>query len=258
MEPITKKVPMDLIDDPRIAMRTDVKDESIDQLMSDMQQVGLMEPILVRKAGERYEVIAGHRRTTAARLLQWPTIEAKIVDVDDDMALQMRTIENLSRKDVDPVDEACFIAEIMTRTKKTPAEMATIVHRSPEWVETRLQVFEMPDYLQEHLKGKRIPLGAALELNQIKDENTKRYYSNYAALNGTSVSQAKQWRIVVNDTPQLSEEQLTHIAATTPQFNEARKVVQCSRCVHPVYLDRAESVFIHPGFCSEEAPGRLE
>lgn len=258
MDTNTKNIPLDLIDDPRIAMRETTKDDSIEQLMSDMKEVGLIEPIVVRKVGDRYEVIAGHRRTTAARLLQWATIESKIVDANDDTAFQMRAIENLSRKDVDPVDEACYIGEIMTRTHKSEDEVALVVHRSAEWVRQRLSVFKMPDYLQEYLKQKRVTLGAALELAQIENENTMRYYSNYAAQNSVSVATAKNWRITVNAQRTLDPAQMQEIAEKVGAIAEGRKVVTCTRCAGPCFLDRAESVFVHPGECSADAPRELE
>lgn len=258
MESNANFIPLDLIDDPRIAMRTTTKDDSIDELMEDMRSVGLIQAIVVRRAGDRYELIAGHRRTTAARLLGWATIKADVVEADDDKALAMRTIENLSRRDVDPVDEAVYIAEIRERTHKDARAIAESIHRSVEWVEARLAVFDMPDYLQTHLKNRKLSLGAALELSQIESENTRRYYSNYAALNGVSVATARQWRITVNAQKPLSDEERSQIIAQNPQYTEERKVVQCARCAKPCYLDRAVSVFVHPSDCSPDAPGPLE
>ena len=161
METTTQYISLDVIDDPRIAMRTELDDASLSELMADMKANGLIEPIVVRPVGTRYELVAGARRTRSARLLGWELIEAKSVVCTDEEAFAMRLSENLQRKDVDPVDEASYIGEIMLRTHKDPAEVAAMLHRSAEWIRVRLAVYEMPDYLKQVLATKQISLGAA-------------------------------------------------------------------------------------------------
>lgn len=257
MDSTTTKIPIDLIDDPKLAMRSDTKDESINELMDDMRQVGLIEPIVVRETVGRYEIIAGHRRTTAARLLNWSVIEAKIVVANEDEVLQMRVIENLSRRDVDPVDEAVYVAEIMTRTKKTVSEMAKLVHRSEGWVHQRLKVFEMPAFLQDALRNRQLSLGVALELQQIENENARREYTYWAISRGASVGTAQQWRVSINSQQTLTPEQLAGIVQNSEVLLPERRVVTCSRCLGPCYLDEANTVWVHPNSCDSDNPGGL-
>jgi len=244
-----KHLSLDLIDNPKLAMRSNTTGENIEELMADMKAVGLIEPIVVRPVGDRYEIIAGHRRTTAGKLLNWGTIESKIVQADDDKAFQMRLIENVSRVDVNPVDEAEYIGEIMNKHELDTERISSLLHRSRSWVEERLEVFSMEDQLKEYLRHKRISLGASLWLNRIEDEKDRRYYINYASQKGVSVAGAKEWCKSLNGRINLSEGQKIEIAEKGVQMTYNRKLVSCARCNGSLYLDRAESVWVHPEHC---------
>ncbi len=252
MDTTTKNIPIDSIDDPTIAMRENVHDDEIENLMSDMKKVGLIEPIVVRPVGARYEIIAGHRRTTAARLLGWAHIEAKITDVNDDTAFTMRAMENLSRHDVDPVSEAVFVGTLMTKQNKSEADIAEIFNRSLQWVKQRLEVFSMPEYLQNYLRQKRISLGSALVLNTITDEQKKKSAVDFAALNGVSVAQANRWALDLNaesGTLNMSTEQVLNQETNTQQTVTK---VACKRCGNLGILYEMDLVYVHRGDCPSE------
>lgn len=236
---------LDLIDSPKLAMRAELDDEEMVELMASMKEFGLLEPIVVRKIEDRFEIIAGDRRTRAARLLGWPHIEAKIMVANEEEVLVLRLTENLQRKDIDPVDEACYIGEIMLKHKKTAEEMSTLLRRTQDWIDTRIEVFEMPDYIQVHLKQKKYPLGAALWINRIENESTKRYYANWAAVNGCTVAFAHRWYVTLKEVHfVLPDEKDIVVEAGTPQ-EQVRKTITCGRCGGPCFLDEADSVFIH-------------
>lgn len=245
MHETTKHISLDLIDDPKIAMRSDVDADEIDELKASMAKDGLLQPIVVRTVGERFEIVAGHRRTRAARLLQWPMIEAKVVVADDNLTLALRLTENLQRHNVDPVDEACFIAESMTANNLSVEQVCEILGRSKAWVEERLEVFSMPDYLQIPLKQKKIPLGAALWIGRIENEETKRQYATWAAVNGVSVAGAKMWYENLKATNFVMPTTEVEIRDDGGQVQQIRKVITCAACGNDCYLDEANSVWVH-------------
>jgi len=241
-----KKLPLDLIDDPKIRIRDTVDDTDINELMNSMNEIGLLEPIVVRQVANRYEIIAGHRRTRAARLLGWQFIEAKIIQASEEEVFALRLAENLQRKDINPVDEACFIGEIMLKYHKTPEDMVRLLKRSPAWISDRLEVFEMPDFMKEHLRLKKYPLGAALWIFRIENENTRRYYADWAAINGVTVAAAHRWyenlkasQFVLDTSKEVMVDQSTG-------RQTVRTKTQCAFCGQDVYLDEANSVWIHP------------
>ena len=245
MESITQKISVDLIDDPRIAMRTNLDDAELDELMADMKAQGLIEPIVVRPVGERYELIAGARRTRAARLLGWGLIEAKSVEVSDDEAFSMRLAENLQRKEVDPVDESAYVGEIMLREKKDLKEVSVMLHRTEEWVRSRYAVFGMLDELKAYLAQGRISLGAALELDQISNPRTRMYYIHWAGQNGVSVANAKRWCLAANaaeartaNAPPRSPDEMRDIP--TPKV-----FLECAQCGVDIPQELATYVPVH-------------
>lgn len=249
METQVKQISLDLLDAPNIAMRTDVDGDDIQRLMTDMTKVGLMEPIIVRVRGDRYEIIAGHRRSRAARLLGWGSIEAKIMEATDEQTLEMRLIENLSRHEVDPVDEAVYIGEIMQQYNFTEDDVAEKLGRSIEWVRNRVCVFNMPDYMQEGLKLKQIPLGAALHLNDIENDLEKRHYTMWARTNGISVSQARQWLAGTRRPEHTFNAEVAPVYDGTTQTQETVTLVHCDRCRVQVDLRLTDSVWVHMGSC---------
>jgi len=239
-------ISLDLVDDPEIQMRSELDTAELDELMTSMREVGLIEPVVLNKKGDRFEVIAGHRRVRAARLLQWPVISAKVEEMGDEQALALRIAENLTRTDVDPVDEATFVGEVMLRYKKSEREVAELLKRSVQWVKDRLEIFQMPPSIQQHLKYKKYPLGAAYWLMQIPTENEREYYANWAAIYSVSVAGAKQWALLARArrTPFVAGE--VEIRDERGVVQVVRKVVSCGICRKDVFLDEADSIWIHP------------
>ena len=256
MENTTKYISLDLVDAPKIAMRTNVDGDDMEDLTASMREIGLLEPIVVRAVGERYEVIAGHRRTRAAKHLRWPVIEAKILVANDDEVFVMRLAENLSRHDVDPVDEATFIGEIMLEKKMEATQVAALLKRRVEWVEERLEVFGMPDYLQAFVKQKRIPLGAALWINRIGNENTRLHYAHWAGQHGASVRGAKYWYDMWKARPDSSTFDLEKVTVEGENIPREKPTVTCSACGKPCLMEIAQNVWIHPNLSCplEEVP----
>lgn len=248
-------IPIDLIDYPKIAMRSAVDGDDMEDLMKSISEVGLLEPIIVRELNGRYEIIAGHRRTRAVKHLKLPTIEAKIVLADDNEVLLMRLAENLSRHDVDPVDEATFIGEIMLEKKLSPEQVAELLKRRLEWVEERLEVFSMRDYLQAYVKQKRIPLGAALWINRIGNEKQKIHYSHWAGQHGVSVRGAKYWYDLWKAQPDISDIPITDIKDIGSREAQKEATVFCERCGATILMQTARNVWVH---AESECPPPLD
>lgn len=190
---IVKEIFSDLIDDPQDAMRTELDREGLFELADNIKQNGLINPITVRPVGERFEVVAGHRRLSACRIVGLVRIPCVVRELDDKQTFEIMAAENLERADVDPVDEAIFIKKYIDKTGKTIPEVAESLKRSVAYVKSRLAVGSMPDYMQEYLKSGQLKLGVALVLAEITDENTRRLWTDIAVRDGASVAQAEFW-----------------------------------------------------------------
>lgn len=216
-----QEISSDLIDDPKDAMRSALDRDALFDLAENIKQNGLINPITVRPIGNRFEVVAGHRRLSACKIAGKIKIPCVVRDLDDQKAFEVMAAENLERQDVDPVDEATFIANFIANTGKTIAEVAKAVRRSEAWVQSRLEVGAMPDYMKEYIKIGSLKLGVALALVQIDDDNTRRVWVDLAVRDGASVAQAEYWLYDYqrNKLPggTMSDEPPTDFVPGTPQ-----------------------------------------
>lgn len=188
-----KEIPTHLIIDPKDAMRTDIDRDAIFELAENIKSNGLINPITVRPVGDKFEVVAGHRRMLAHRYGGIATIKCVVRELNDNQTFAVMAAENLERSDVDPVDESIFITKYIEQTNASIPEVAKALHRSVAFVESRLAVGAMPEYMQHYLKHGAIKLGVALTLVQIGDDDMRRVWVDLAVRDGISVAQAEYW-----------------------------------------------------------------
>lgn len=184
-------IDVNLIDNPGHDARMYLDQDKFNDLCKSIHQNGILQPILVRRRGERFEVISGNRRLQAARALQLSEVPALVRDASDSETAIYRFEENLKRADISVIEEAKYIAEALTSTGLSVQEFAEQIGRSDDWIESRLSVAEMPEYLQEYLHTGQVSLGAALALAQITDEKVRKEWSYHASLNGMTVHAAE-------------------------------------------------------------------
>lgn len=114
----------------------------IEELAESLQTYGLLQPVVVRWAGERYELVAGHRRLAAARLLGWATIPGIVRPADEDEAYLLTLVENLQRENLSPREEADALEVLVRQRGWSTRQVAAAVQRSQAFVSKRLRVFE--------------------------------------------------------------------------------------------------------------------
>lgn len=194
-----KNISVDCIRDPAWAMRTEMDNTGLQELAQSIREVGLIEPIIVRVSGDGFEVVAGHRRLCAARMAGVPAIRCVVVAASDEETEIIKVHENLFREDVDPVDEAFFIAKTIERLQCTAAKFAGMINRSEQYVRDRLSIISYDQYLIDYIKRKKIPLAVAKFLCEISDPVQRRVFVDYAADHGVTASVARMW---LNDSRQ--------------------------------------------------------
>lgn len=183
----------DKIDDPVNSMRSELNRDELFDLADNIKQNGLINPITVRPVGNRFEVVAGHRRLSACKIAGLIKIQCVVRELDDNKTFEIMAAENLERADVDPVDEAIFLTKYLNKTGKSIPEVAKSVRRSVSYIENRLVVGQMPDYMQNYLKTGQIKIGVALCLFQITDDAQRHVWVDMAVRDGISVAQADYW-----------------------------------------------------------------
>ena len=107
-----REISLDLIDEPVGVVRMEIDPEKVQDLAENIQQVGLLQPINVRPRGERFEVVAGHRRYKAFQVLSLEKIPCIVGDFDDVGSAVARASENLRRVDLTPIEEAAIYTDL--------------------------------------------------------------------------------------------------------------------------------------------------
>ena len=119
--------------------------EALSQLADSIAANGMLQPILVRETGERYEIIAGERRFRAARLAGLSEIPALVLEADDEAAAKYALIENLQREDLNPYEEAAAIRKLMDEYGLSQEQVAGSIGRSRSAVANALRLLDLPE-----------------------------------------------------------------------------------------------------------------
>jgi len=118
--------------------------DNIAELAESLRVHGLLQPIVVRRRGAGYELIAGHRRYEAARALEWSEIAAVVRDETDDQAYILTLVENMQRQDLEPKEEAAALEVLVREHGWSTRQVGEAIKRSHIYVSRRLRVFEDP------------------------------------------------------------------------------------------------------------------
>jgi ParB/RepB/Spo0J family partition protein len=189
----TFEISLDLIDQPAKAMRQSLTPESVEDLVRSIRQFGVLQPILVRKTDERYEIIAGHRRYTAAKLAGLAKIPCVVANLSADMADVAKIHENIYRKDINPVDEAIYLDYLIKTYKLSTQKLAEQIGKSSTYVLDRLAILNYNEDLRQALARGQIKLTIARIFSRITDENKLHDYLRYAIASGITPQVAENW-----------------------------------------------------------------
>jgi ParB family transcriptional regulator, chromosome partitioning protein len=137
--------------------------DDIDELAASIREYGLLQPVVVRKKGKKYELVAGHRRFAALRSIDWSEVPAVVREDSAERAYLLTLIENLQRDDLSPREEADALAELVRTRKWSTRQVADVIKRSQAFVSKRLRVFDDP-LLRPALLENRLSVSAAEEL----------------------------------------------------------------------------------------------
>ena len=117
---------------------------NLDELVASLDAHGLLQPIVVRRVRDRYEIIAGHRRYEAAKRLEWTDIPAVVRDETKQQAYILTLVENLQREDLTPKEEAVALETLVRERGWSTRQVGDAIKRSHAYVSRRLRVFEDP------------------------------------------------------------------------------------------------------------------
>ncbi|WP_313961358.1 ParB/RepB/Spo0J family partition protein [uncultured Parvimonas sp.] len=156
--------------------RKNFDDDSLEELANSIKADGVIQPIVVRKVDDKYEIIAGERRFRASKLAGLEKVPVVVKNVTDRKARELALVENIQREDLNPIEEAISLKTLMEEYKLTQQELSDIIGKSRSYIANNLRLLNLSDYIKEYLiRGELSPSQGRTLLSLETEEERKKY-----------------------------------------------------------------------------------
>ncbi|MGI9168018.1 MAG: ParB/RepB/Spo0J family partition protein [Pyrinomonadaceae bacterium] len=202
------EIEINLIEPGPMQPRTRFDQTKLEALSKSITENGVVQPVLVRRQGTRYELIAGERRWRAAQLAGLTRIPAVVREVADDKVLELALVENLQREDLDPIEEAQAYKKLVETIGLTQESIAERVGRDRSYITNYLRLLRLPLDIQTLVRDGKLSTGHGRTLLGIRDIDEQRQLSKKIIQSNLSV--------------RATERLVKHLAGTTRVSRKAR------------------------------------
>lgn len=247
--------------------RKNFDETALQELADSIRQNGVLQPILVRKIGGKYQIVAGERRYQASKLAGLKEIPAVVRDIDDKEVFQLALIENLQRSDLSPMEEAKGYRQLIDSQGLTQEGLAKILSKSRSAIANTLRLMDLPTVVQEMIEQGLLTAGHArailavpteegrVELAQkvVKDNLTVRQTENLAPLFSVE-KEAPRPRVPTPQTYKRAARQLRQMLDTNVkvkqvrgknkieiEFKDEEELVRILEQIQPVYHQEGDT-----------------
>ena len=173
--------------------RTDFNKEELEELTTSIENLGIIQPITVRKLGnDKYQLISGERRLRASKMAGKKEIPTFIRIANDQQMLEMALVENIQRSNLNPIEVSLSYQRLMTECKLTQEQCSERVGKKRSTVANFLRLLKLPEEIQSSLQKGELSMGHARALINIKDSETQLNIFHDAIANGFSVREVEQ------------------------------------------------------------------
>lgn len=173
--------------------RTEFEKEGLAELASSIKELGVVQPLTVRKLGnDRYQIISGERRFRASQVVGLKKIPAYIRVANDQAMLEMALVENIQRRDLNPMEIAFSYKRLVDECGLTQEELADRVGKKRSSTSNYLRLLNLPAEIQNALKSKEISFGHARTLVAIDDEEVQSYIFDMIVKENLSVRKVEK------------------------------------------------------------------
>lgn len=167
--------------------RTHFNETLLQELSESIRENGVLQPLLVRKKGQKYEIIAGERRYQASKLAGIEKLPVIIKDVDDQKMLELALIENLQRSDLNPIEEAKGYKQLLKESRMTQEALSKAVSKSRSAITNSLRLLDLPEEVQQFLFDGKLTAGHARAILAVPFEDARIRLARKVVNEGLSV-----------------------------------------------------------------------
>ena len=217
--------------------REDFDQQSIEELAQSIKEKGVIQPLLVRRKGDNYELIAGERRLRAANSLGLKEIPIIVRDVTDQDSLELALIENIQREGLNPIEEAHAYQHLLDKFNVTQEKISEVLGKARVTITNTLRLLKLPHEIQDEMKKGRISFAHGRSLLEVEDANRQRSLAQDIISKGLSVRELES--LIKSSRPKavkrkigagqrepivaILEEQLQHALATKVRISKRKK-----------------------------------
>ena len=252
------EVPVEQILPNRFQPRLMFDDKSLAELANSIKIHGIIQPLVVRRLGDKYEIIAGERRYKAANLIGLRRVPVIIINADDNKSAEMAVVENIQRKEMTALEEAKSFKKILDKGLLTQEQLAIRMGKSQSSIANKLRLLNLSEEVQEALMKERISERHARSLLRIDDKEKQIQMLNEIIANKLNVKETdeiikkeidKKTKIEKFDT--LIDERIENFNDENPQIELMTKINNGEKIIEkPIQLDseqlKKESFDIKP------------
>jgi ParB family chromosome partitioning protein len=228
---------LDRIQDPTFQPRDAMEVEGIEALANSIQEIGLINPIVVRETTEGYQLVAGTRRWHAYKMLGKEYIPSRVIDQDSRESTMLQFSENFHRQDLNAIQQAQMLKFMLQDLQYSTAELAKFCNKSKDWVSHTLALLDLSPHTQEAIMKGVLSPSVAQELKLIPDPKLREDYINYAIQSGCTEKAARDWTRQAKATIAARDARIAERAAHPEEYapveSEAPKLHTCALCGAP-------------------------
>ena len=186
------QIDIDLIEPSPYQPRTRFREEALDELARSIQSSGIIQPLVVRPLGSRFQLIAGERRWRAAQRAGLTSVSAIVRQVPDELALEMTLVENIQREDLNAIEQARAFERLMDEFHATQEAVAERTGKDRTTVANAIRLLKLEPTIQDWIEEGKLTAGHGRALLAVADSKMRMRYAKRAARGGLTVRQIER------------------------------------------------------------------
>jgi len=187
-----QQIDIDLIEPSPFQPRTRFREEALDELSRSIKASGIIQPLVVRPIGNRFQLIAGERRWRAAQRAGLTKVTAIVRQVPDELALEMTLVENIQREDLNPIEAARAFERLMDEFDLTQDVVADRTGKDRTTVANAVRLLKLEPSIQEWIEEGKLSAGHGRALLAVADQQLRMRYAQRASRGGLTVRQIEK------------------------------------------------------------------